>query len=227
MGKWLLKSEPEEWSWEHQRSNGGISEWDGVRNALAQKNLRAMLPGDLCFFYHSGKAKEIVGIARVCKPFYPDSSDESGKCCMVDIEAVSEFRHPVSLARLKQEVCLKDFVLFRQTRLSVVPVSEEFWARICEMGDEEPSPIRNEDTREEGETESRPDAEKVESKIKKKRRSVSKAGKNQPARDERDQDVLSSGNSLGKPSKNMNTITENGIAKSAIRRKRKSQSRTA
>lgn len=146
VGYWLLKSEAEEWSWQHQHDNGGLSHWDGVRNAQAQNFLRAMLPSDLCFFYHSGKSKHIVGIAQVCKPFYPDPSDASGKCGMVDIQAVSQFPTPVSLARLKQEACLKDFVLFRQPRLSVVPVSDVQWARICELGNEQPSESLGEDS---------------------------------------------------------------------------------
>lgn len=140
-GWWLLKTEPEEWSWEDQHANGGISNWDGVRNALAQKHLRAMANGDLCFFYHSGaKAKEIVGTARVCKTFYPDSSDPTSKHGMVDIEAVSKFALPLPLARLKQEDGLSSFIMFRQPRLSVVPVSSSEWELICKLaGDFEPS----------------------------------------------------------------------------------------
>eukprot|EP01018_Ginkgo_biloba_P040017 Gb_27256 [translate_table: standard] len=132
---WLLKTEAEEWSWEHQAQNNGISQWDGVRNAQAQNNMKAMEVGDLCFFYHSGKAKEIVGIVRVVKEFYGDPSDSSGKYGMVDVEAVRLLDKPVTLAQLKKEQDLKDFVMFKQPRLSVVPVTQSVWARICELGE--------------------------------------------------------------------------------------------
>ncbi|KAI5074942.1 hypothetical protein GOP47_0010903 [Adiantum capillus-veneris] len=142
-GRWLLKTEPEEWSWEHQQANRGISQWDGVRNAQAQKHLRAMELGDLCFFYHSGsRAKEIVGIARVCKTFYPDPSDASRKHGMVDIEAVSKLSEPLSLSRLKQEDGLLNFIMFRQPRLSVIPISTAEWNLICEVAGELEPPLR-------------------------------------------------------------------------------------
>ncbi|MCO5564287.1 hypothetical protein L7F22_017947 [Adiantum nelumboides] len=133
-GHWLLKTEPEEWSWEHQQANDGVSHWDGIRNAQAQKHLRSMELGDLCFFYHSGaKAKEIVGIARVCKTFYPDPSDASSKHGMVDIKAVSKLCEPLTLSRLKQEDGLLNFIMFCQPRLSVVPISNAEWNLICEL----------------------------------------------------------------------------------------------
>ncbi|MCO5574845.1 hypothetical protein L7F22_028638 [Adiantum nelumboides] len=141
-GQWLLKTEPEEWSWEHQQANDGVSHWDGVRNAQAQKHLRSMELGDLCFFYHSGaKAKEIVGIARVCKTFYPDPSDASSKHGMVDIKAVSKLCEPLTLSRLKQEDGLLNFIMFRQPRLSVVPVSNSEWNLICELAGQLEPPL--------------------------------------------------------------------------------------
>ncbi|KAJ7514342.1 hypothetical protein O6H91_23G040000 [Diphasiastrum complanatum] len=134
MSHWLLKTEPAEWSWENQASNSGVSKWDGVRNAQAQKLMRTMNVDDLCLFYHTGKAKEVVGIVRVLKTLYPDPSDASEKCGMVDVKEVCAFKVPVTLAQLKQEESIKDFMLFRQPRLSVVPVSQDVWEKICELG---------------------------------------------------------------------------------------------
>lgn len=136
MGKfWLLKTEPEEWSWEHQAANNGVSQWDGVRNAQARNNMKAMNVGDLCFFYHSGKKdKQIVGIVKVIKEFYADPSDPSGKYGVVDVEAVSPFEKPVTLAQIKQDEELKDLVMLKQPRLSVVPVTDKIWTRLCQLG---------------------------------------------------------------------------------------------
>ncbi|GLJ43391.1 hypothetical protein SUGI_0901640 [Cryptomeria japonica] len=131
---WLLKTEPNEWSWQHQQNNNGISQWDGVRNAQAQNNMKAMKVGDPCFFYHSGKSKEIVGIVRVVKEFYPDPSDTSGKYGMVDVEAVSLLENPITLSQIKQEEECKDFVLIKQPRLSVVPVPDNVWKHLCQLG---------------------------------------------------------------------------------------------
>lgn len=136
MGKkkqfWLLKTEPGEWSWEDQAANGGLSNWDGVKNKQAQKNLKSMRLGDLCFFYHSGnKARRIVGVVSVVREWYTDEKDDNGA---VDVKAVGEMRRPVDLKEMKKTGEIKDFGLFRQPRLSVVPVGKEVWDRICEMG---------------------------------------------------------------------------------------------
>jgi predicted RNA-binding protein with PUA-like domain len=132
---WLLKSEPEEWSWDNQVSKGEES-WDGVRNPLAQKHMRAMKCGDLCFFYHSGKEKAVVGIVSVSKEFYPDPSDESGKWMMVDVKAVKPLVQPVTLAVIKADPIFADLVLVRQSRLSVVPLEKKHWERIILLGSE-------------------------------------------------------------------------------------------
>jgi predicted RNA-binding protein with PUA-like domain len=130
---WLLKSEPEEWSWDNQVSKGEES-WDGVRNPLAQKHMRAMKCGDLCFFYHSGKEKAVVGIVSVSKEFYPDPSDASGKWMMVDVKAVKPLVQPVTLAVIKADPIFADLVLVRQPRLSVVPLEKKHWERIIVLG---------------------------------------------------------------------------------------------
>ncbi|KAK9163636.1 hypothetical protein Syun_004538 [Stephania yunnanensis] len=129
---WLLKTEPGEWSWKDQVANGGLSRWDGVKNKQAQKNMRAMKRGDLCFFYHSGsKFRRIVGVVSVAKEWYEDEEEEEG---VVDVMAVGEMRRVVDLKEMKGEDGLKGFDLFRQPRLSVVPVPEKIWERICEIG---------------------------------------------------------------------------------------------
>ncbi|KAJ8764771.1 hypothetical protein K2173_009171 [Erythroxylum novogranatense] len=136
MGKskqyWLLKTEPGEWSWEDQAGNGGISKWDGVKNKQAQKNLKAMSLQDLCFFYHSGAhgGRRVVGVVTVVRERYEMEGEG-----MVDVKEVAEMRRAVELKEMKEDERLKGFALFRQPRLSVVPVPKEVWEIICELGD--------------------------------------------------------------------------------------------
>lgn len=132
MAFWLVKSEPNVWSWEQQCSVP-FEKWDGVRNAQAAKNLRSMRLGDRAFFYHSNIGKEIVGIVEVVREHYPDPSDRTGRFCMVDFRAVEPLENPVSLARIKSEQALSGMALVRQSRLSVAPVSEREWAEILEI----------------------------------------------------------------------------------------------
>ncbi|KAL7599504.1 hypothetical protein Lser_V15G24476 [Lactuca serriola] len=130
---WLLKTEPGEWSWDDQASNGGLSKWDGVKNHQALKNLKSARLHDLCFFYHSGtKSRRIVGVVTVVREWYED--DDAG-CGAVDVKAVGEMRNPVDLKEMKGELKnSKEFGLFRQPRLSVVPVPVDVWEKICELG---------------------------------------------------------------------------------------------
>jgi predicted RNA-binding protein with PUA-like domain len=129
---WLVKSEPEDWSWEDQC--GVESEpWDGVRNHQAQKNMRAMAVGDLVLFYHSGKAREIVGAVSVVRAAYPDPDDPSGKFCLVDVAAVAPAKTPVSLKAVKEVEALGHLALVRQPRLSVMPIDDEAWALLVDM----------------------------------------------------------------------------------------------
>ena len=134
MAYWLLKSEPGAWSWDDQ-VKAGRAEWDGVRNYQAANNMKAMVLGDLCFFYHSVSEKQIVGIVEVVGLYYPDPSDASGRFGMVDVKAVKPMKRPVSLADIKAEPRLAKLALVRQSRLSVVPVSPEEWKLICSMGE--------------------------------------------------------------------------------------------
>lgn len=132
MAYWLLKSEPGSWSWEDQLRDG-VTEWDGVRNHQADNNMKAMKRGDRCFFYHSVKAKEIVGVVEVVREHYPDPSDASGRFGMVDVKVVAPVRRPVSLKEIKADPALQDMKLVRQSRLSVSPVTPAEWRRICAM----------------------------------------------------------------------------------------------
>jgi predicted RNA-binding protein with PUA-like domain len=134
MSYWLFKSEPETWSWDDQVARGAAGqEWDGVRNFQARNNMKAMAVGDLGFFYHSGEAKEIVGIVEVIAPAHQDSTSAEAKWQCVDIRAVEPLPQPVSLEAAKAEARLNDMVLVRNSRLSVQPVTDAEWKIVREM----------------------------------------------------------------------------------------------
>lgn len=133
MAYWLVKSEPESWSWDDQVKKG-TEHWNGVRNYQAANNMKAMRKGDRVFFYHSVKEKRIVGIVEVAREYYPDHTDESGRFGMVDVKTIKPVPDPVSLADIKAHPALQGMALIRQSRLSVMPVSEEEWRIICDMG---------------------------------------------------------------------------------------------
>jgi predicted RNA-binding protein with PUA-like domain len=132
MAHWLLKSEPSAYSWDQLVKDKHTS-WTGVRNPQAQLNLKDMKPGDRCFFYHSGEGREIVGVAEVVKAAYPDPTDKAGKAITIDIKAVQPVKQPVTLATIKADPEFKDFKLVRQSRLSVVPVSDQHWKLLMKM----------------------------------------------------------------------------------------------
>lgn len=134
MAHWLLKSEPHKYSWEMMVKDGR-THWDGVRNHQAAINLKAMKTGDTAFFYHSNEGKEIVGIVKIVKTAYPDPGDAAGRFVMVDVAPVKPVKKFVTLAEMKAEPKLADLALIRQSRLSVVPVSEEHWAIIMKMAE--------------------------------------------------------------------------------------------
>lgn len=131
---WLVKSEPDAFSWDEQVANG-VEPWTGVRNHQAKKKLAAMKKGDRAFFYHSNVGREIVGVVEIVKEAYPDPSAESGSWVCVDVKAVGPMPRPVTLAEIKASPELAELALVRQSRLSVVPVSEEHWNILCGMGD--------------------------------------------------------------------------------------------
>jgi predicted RNA-binding protein with PUA-like domain len=134
MQYWLVKSEPDAFSWDQQVANG-VEPWTGVRNHTAKQNLRTMKKGDRAFFYHSNEGKEIVGIVEVVREAYPDSTAEKGDWVAVDMKAVRPMPKPVTLAAIKRDPKFADFELVRQSRLSVVPVSKAHWDEICRMGE--------------------------------------------------------------------------------------------
>ena len=130
---WLVKSEPEAFSWDQQVANN-IEPWTGVRNHMAKNNLKAMRKGDLAFFYHSNTGKQIVGIVEVAREAYPDPTAESGDWVSVDMRTVRPLPKPVTLADIKADPTFADLALVRLSRLSVVPVSKSHWDRLCRMG---------------------------------------------------------------------------------------------
>jgi predicted RNA-binding protein with PUA-like domain len=133
MNHWLVKSEPEAFSWDQQVANG-VEPWTGVRNHTARQNLKAMKLWDRAFFYHSGKSKDIVGVVEVVREAYPDPTAKEGPWLCVDVKTVAPMPKPVTLAAIKADAKFADFVLVRQSRLSVMPVSKPHWDRICRMG---------------------------------------------------------------------------------------------
>jgi predicted RNA-binding protein with PUA-like domain len=130
---WLIKSEPDAFSWDQQVKNG-VEPWTGVRNHTAKLNLKAMKKGDYAFFYHSNVGKEIVGIVKVAKEAYPDPTADGGDWVCVDMKAVKPLKTAVTLAAIKADPRFTELALLRQSRLSVGPVSAEHWQMICEMG---------------------------------------------------------------------------------------------
>jgi predicted RNA-binding protein with PUA-like domain len=133
MAHWLLKSEPDDWSWNQQVAKGREgAEWTGIRNFSARNHLRAMKKGEQAFFYHTGKEKAIVGIVRVIAEAHPDSTDAAWPA--VDVAAVKPLPTPVGLDQIKADKRLADMALVRISRLSVQPVSESEWRIICKMG---------------------------------------------------------------------------------------------
>jgi predicted RNA-binding protein with PUA-like domain len=133
MAYWLVKSEPSTYSWA-QMVKDGRTFWSGVRNHQAANNMKAMKKGDHAFFYHSGDDKAVVGTVEIVKENYPDHTDETGKFGMVDVKAGTALKTPVTLAAIKAEPKLKNLLLIRHSRLSVVPIDEPSWKLICGMG---------------------------------------------------------------------------------------------
>jgi predicted RNA-binding protein with PUA-like domain len=132
MAHWLVKSEPSTWSWEDQ-VKAGTTNWSGVRNHQAAKNMKAMKKGDQVFFYHSGEGREIIGIIEIVKEYYPDPTDETGTFGMVDVKAVKKLPQPVTLKQIKKTKALQNMALVRQSRLSVMPVTEAEWKVIISL----------------------------------------------------------------------------------------------
>ncbi|MGB3758723.1 MAG: EVE domain-containing protein [Rivularia sp. (in: cyanobacteria)] len=129
---WLLKTEPNEYSYTDLEKEN-IAVWDGVKNALALKNMRTMLRGEEVFIYHTGKERRIVGVAQVAKTAYPDPKLTDVKRLVIDIRAVRKLPESITLAQIKQDENMKGFELIRLPRLSIVPVLPQYWQRLLEM----------------------------------------------------------------------------------------------
>ncbi|MBO0758333.1 MAG: EVE domain-containing protein, partial [Bradyrhizobiaceae bacterium] len=124
MAYWLLKTEPDGWSWDQQVKRGAKGEaWTGVRNHIARRNLKSMKKGDHAFFYHSNVGKEIVGIVEVIREHYRDPTDATNVFVAVDVKAVEPLPKPVKLVEIKADARLKDMALVKYSRLSVQPVT--------------------------------------------------------------------------------------------------------
>ncbi len=136
MNYWLMKSEPDAWSWDQQVKKGEKGEpWSGVRNHAAKLNLMRMKKGDRAFFYHSNIGKEIVGIVEIAREHYPDPTANAGDpWVVVDVVAREPMPKPVTLAAVKAEPKLQEMALLKLSRLSVQPVTAQEWKFICKMG---------------------------------------------------------------------------------------------
>jgi predicted RNA-binding protein with PUA-like domain len=136
MAYWLLKTEPEEFSWDQQVKRGKKGEtWSGVRNFTARTNLKAMKKGDKFFFYHTGDEKQVVGIGEVLAEAFPDPTANKGEPWVaVTTGAVEPLPRPVTLSEVKAEAKLKDMALVKYSRLSVQPVTDDQWKLVCKMG---------------------------------------------------------------------------------------------
>lgn len=137
MAFWLMKTEPDEFSYADLESRGR-EPWTGVRNAVALKHMRAMEPGDLFLFYHTGKEKAVVGVGKVANAPYPDPQADNPRFVVVDVLPDYRFRRPVTLAEIKADPAFAAWELVRQSRLSVMPVPDELWERIHAMGQTSP-----------------------------------------------------------------------------------------
>jgi predicted RNA-binding protein with PUA-like domain len=135
MAYWLLKTEPDTYSWDTQVERGAKGEpWTGVRNFTARRHMKEMKKGDRAFFYHTGDEKQVVGIVEVIRESYPDPTDKEGKFLAVDVKAIEPLPKPVTLADIKAEARLKEMALVKYSRLSVQPVTAAEWKIVCHMG---------------------------------------------------------------------------------------------
>ena len=132
MAQWLVKEEPEHYNYD-QLERDRKTVWAGVKNPLAQKHLRSIRKGDRIFYYHTGKEKSVVAIAKATSDAYPDPADKTGKLFVVDIAPESRFAQPVTLAAIKADKAFETFPLVRLSRLSVMPVTDAEWHRIEKM----------------------------------------------------------------------------------------------
>lgn len=132
MNYWMVKQEPDTYSWDDFVKDGS-TDWTGVRNYQARNNLRDMKKGDKVLFYHSNVGKEVVGIAKVTKPAFPDPTADDDKWVAVELSPVKPLKKPVGLDKIKENLALKDLKLIRQSQLSVMPVTQDEFEEILSM----------------------------------------------------------------------------------------------
>ena len=134
MNYWLMKSEPNVWSFDQQKKAGTKgAPWDGVRNYQAAKNLKNMKKGDLCFFYHSNIGKEIVGVVEITKEAYSDKTDKSGRFVAVTVKFKEKLTKAITLESIKKSKELRHLALIKQSRLSVMPIDSKSWKILNKM----------------------------------------------------------------------------------------------
>lgn len=131
---WLVKQEPSDYAWVDFQKTGG-TDWTGVRNFQARNHLRAMKEGELVLFYHSGAEKQIVGVARVAQAAFPDPTAQEGDWSAVRLVPVQPLARPVPLAAMKSDPALEGMPLFKQSRLSVMPLTERHFKRLLRLAD--------------------------------------------------------------------------------------------
>lgn len=129
---WLVKSEPFKYSWDDLVKDGSTY-WDGVRNYQARNNLKEMKKGDRALYYHSNEGKEVVGVAEITKEFYQDPTTDDERWVVVDLKPVKKLKKPVTLAQVKEDATLAEMKLVTQSRLSVMPVTEDEFQRVLDL----------------------------------------------------------------------------------------------
>ena len=139
MHYWLVKQEPETYSWATFVKDGRAA-WTGVRNFQARNNLRAMKKGDRVLYYHSVTDKQVIGYARVEREAYPDPTADEGDWCCVDLVPVRALKKPVSLETIKADRVLKEMPLLKNSRLSVMPLTQEQFDHVLQLGGETVKP---------------------------------------------------------------------------------------
>lgn len=135
MNHWLIKSEPNTYSWDDLVKKG-VDHWDGVRNFKARNNIKSMKKGDWCFFYHSVKEKAIVGIVEVVKEYYSDPTTQDDRWVVMDVKPIKKLNRPVTLDEVKSEKRLSEMQLVRYSRLSVQEVTQEEFDVIIELSEQ-------------------------------------------------------------------------------------------
>ncbi len=134
MANWLVKEEPEHYSYD-ALVRDGKTVWAGVRNPLAQKHLRSIRKGDRIFYYHTGKEKAVVAVAKAASDAYDDPKDDDRKLAVVDVVPERKLARPVTLKEIKADAAFASFPLVRMSRLSVMPVTDAEWKRIEKLSD--------------------------------------------------------------------------------------------